>query len=288
MNIFEEQRVRVQEGKQEKYAMPPLDKGGKRRGDYSNKIAASHTLLAMTKKNPTTANAVPLPLTREVKQAFTLAEVLITLGIIGIVAAMTMPAVIANHQSSILQQRFKKAYSSMSQVLQRVAFEDGISSVSNLIKACNERIIKSSVCLYGQNNCDTTIFPFANYESASNLSSLFNYHYGITWHFSNLMNDGILALNDGTFVFFDYGDGSGKTLITIDTNGWQKKPNKAGVDLFMFELKSNGALVPVEEVTPTNGNSPLSRNTNCLANPDVTCTYEALSNPDYFKKVKKN
>ncbi|MBP3925196.1 hypothetical protein J6E39_08155 [bacterium] len=102
------------------------------------------------------------------------------------------------------------------------------------------------------------------------------------------MNDGILALNDGTFVFFDYGDGSGKCPITIDTNGWRKKPNKGGVDLFMFELKSNGALVPVEEVTPTNGGQPLQRNTNCLSNPDVTCTYEALSNPDYFKKVKKN
>ncbi len=36
------------------------------------------------------------------KNGFTLAEVLITLGIIGIVAAMTMPALIANYQKKVL------------------------------------------------------------------------------------------------------------------------------------------------------------------------------------------
>ena len=119
------------------------------------------------------------------KPAFTLAEVLITLGIIGIVAAMTMPALIENHQSSVLQQRFKKAYSSMAQVFQRVAFEDYggnilTPSLHALINACNERIIKSSVCLYGQNNCDTTIFPFKNYEHPANIGNFLVSNYGIT------------------------------------------------------------------------------------------------------------
>ena len=39
--------------------------------------------------------------------AFTLAEVLITLGIIGVVAAMTMPALIANHRQAVLKTQFK-------------------------------------------------------------------------------------------------------------------------------------------------------------------------------------
>lgn len=98
------------------------------------------------------------------------------------------------------------------------------------------------------------------------------------------MNDAFMILNDETFVIFDWGDSSRKFPITIDINGWKNKPNKGGVDLFMFELKSNGALVPIEDIT----SKGVTRNTNCLTNPDVTCTYEALSNPDYFKKVKKN
>ena len=41
--------------------------------------------------------------------AFTLAEVLITLGIIGVVAAMTMPVLFANYQKLVLKNQFKKA-----------------------------------------------------------------------------------------------------------------------------------------------------------------------------------
>ena len=49
------------------------------------------------------------------KKAFTLAEVLITLGIIGIVAAMTIPVLIANTRSSQYRSRFKKTVSTLSQ-----------------------------------------------------------------------------------------------------------------------------------------------------------------------------
>ena len=45
------------------------------------------------------------------KAAFTLAEVLITLGIIGVVAAMTMPAVIQEHREKELAVRARKAFS---------------------------------------------------------------------------------------------------------------------------------------------------------------------------------
>ena len=51
------------------------------------------------------------------KKAFTLAEVLITLGIIGVVAAMTMPNLIASHQKKVLETSFKKSYSSLLQAL---------------------------------------------------------------------------------------------------------------------------------------------------------------------------
>ena len=44
------------------------------------------------------------------KKGFTLAEVLITLGIIGVVAAMTLPTVINNVQEKQFHSKFKKAY----------------------------------------------------------------------------------------------------------------------------------------------------------------------------------
>ncbi len=49
------------------------------------------------------------------RAAFTLAEVLITLGIIGVVAAMTMPALISNYNRHVVETRLEKFYSLMNQ-----------------------------------------------------------------------------------------------------------------------------------------------------------------------------
>lgn len=54
------------------------------------------------------------------KKGFTLAEVLITLGIIGIVSAFTMPVLIQNYKKNVLKQQFKKSYSLMQQAYQKV------------------------------------------------------------------------------------------------------------------------------------------------------------------------
>ena len=62
------------------------------------------------------------------KIAFTLAEVLITLGIIGVVAAMTMPALIANYNNHITEVRLKKFYSIFNQAIQQSVAENGDTS----------------------------------------------------------------------------------------------------------------------------------------------------------------
>ena len=57
--------------------------------------------------------------------AFTLAEVLITLGVIGIVAALTMPALIGNYKRKQTVTQLKKVYSSMQQSIQMSQAEYG-------------------------------------------------------------------------------------------------------------------------------------------------------------------
>lgn len=47
------------------------------------------------------------------KQAFTLAEVLITLGVIGVVAAFTLPTLVGNYQKSVMKNQFKKTYATL-------------------------------------------------------------------------------------------------------------------------------------------------------------------------------
>ena len=48
---------------------------------------------------------------------FTLAEVLITLGIIGIVSALTMPMLMQKYNNSVAETRLKKFYSTMNQAV---------------------------------------------------------------------------------------------------------------------------------------------------------------------------
>ena len=56
---------------------------------------------------------------------FTLAEVLITLGIIGVVAAMTMPVLIQNYQKKATATSVKKAYSELNQIIDRAKADYG-------------------------------------------------------------------------------------------------------------------------------------------------------------------
>ena len=57
--------------------------------------------------------------------AFTLAEVLITLGIIGVVAAMTLPTLIQDYRNKVVESRLKKFYSTFNQAIELAEVEFG-------------------------------------------------------------------------------------------------------------------------------------------------------------------
>ena len=57
--------------------------------------------------------------------AFTLAEVLVTLGIIGVVAALTMPTLIANYRKQVAETRLEHFYSMINQGLKQAELDNG-------------------------------------------------------------------------------------------------------------------------------------------------------------------
>lgn len=61
-------------------------------------------------------------------RAFTLAEVLITLGIIGVVAAMTMPVLIQKNRANVVETRLQKFYSMINQSLTMAELDYGNKS----------------------------------------------------------------------------------------------------------------------------------------------------------------
>jgi prepilin-type N-terminal cleavage/methylation domain-containing protein len=75
------------------------------------------------------------------KQAFTLAEVLITLGIIGVVAVLTLPALISSYQKNVLVTRLKKANSVFAQA-SSLAQETGTYDDSMVTQAQNPGMLE--------------------------------------------------------------------------------------------------------------------------------------------------
>ena len=58
-------------------------------------------------------------------KAFTLAEVLITLGIIGLVAALTLPTVMGNYKKKVVVTKMEKFYTTMNQAVKLSSVENG-------------------------------------------------------------------------------------------------------------------------------------------------------------------
>ena len=173
------------------------------------------------------------------KAAFTLAEVLITLGIIGVVAAMTIPTLVAQHRKKALQTALLKTYSELQQVnLKLIA--DGISLYE--IESVTERAQLIMKQFQGQ----TAIDGNNNWEgSDTRLYELYNKR-GLYGHTNNKApthqtcdNGGIWTDNIGRLWLFNDSD----KQICVDVNGI-KGPNRYGYDYFVFYPDENNRIVP--------------------------------------------
>lgn len=231
-----------------------------------------------------------------VKKAFTLAEVLITLGIIGVIAAMTLPSVINRTRQKELETAFNKQYSVLQQAVMKVKYEDelpfdtvsyGISAITNdsesnfmkslarqynVLKNCGS-INKNTGCILQEE--DGT---FSYYKTLSN-SSLDRVY----------IDDGGFITTDGTTFFIEQGYQAETTgfLVSIDLNGYLKKPNRMGYDLFMFSITKEGKVQPMgaEGTYWQNSREQLCSKTSTSSQNGYTCAYYALTDKDYFKNL---
>ena len=181
--------------------------------------------------------------------AFTLAEVLITLGIIGVVAALTLPALINNYEKSIVETRMQKFYTNINAALKLSIVENG-------------------------DMVDWT-FP-QDYYDADGSEKFFNTYLKNNLQYLKTVprvttswpTNGIeVDLNDGSaFVL------SG-TWITYYPNA--NKKQRSGVDSFIFIINKNG-----NSVIPHGNELKLSENTLKKVN-DVIYSCNGNTHRDY-------
>jgi prepilin-type N-terminal cleavage/methylation domain-containing protein len=170
------------------------------------------------------------------KDGFTLAEVLITLGIIGVVAAMTIPHLMNEIKDRQFKEAAKEAYSKASQAVQQMKQDEGgdLSSYYTTGNSFKPVFIKYFKVLKDCNWRDC-VSDSATYQQLGQSDSA-------AMHFWT----GQFVTNDGVFwAISNFGSSTGNRIsILVDVNGYQKLPNVYGRDVFMFQLL-NDNLVPM-------------------------------------------
>ena len=200
------------------------------------------------------------------KSAFTLAEVLITLGIIGVVAALTMPSLIASHRAKVLETQFKKRYSELNQALAMLQ-KDNITIYGNYK---TQDIAKVLVTSFKDAKLGNPRDYYNNYK---------NHSKGDAFNIRSL-DDGLIIVNPEFFIFVNNNQPENTIELFIDING-EKKPNIFGYDLFEFSLQEGDNLTTIYP-----SNTYFCNDTNNNIGNGVSCSYFALTDKDYFKKLK--
>lgn len=183
------------------------------------------------------------------KHGFTLAEVLVTLGIIGVVSALTIPTLVKNHQRQVYVTQLQKVVNELSQAADKAITDSNAVSLDETRYGTNKangasnflndyfKIVK---------DCGETTTPcFA--DSYENLSGN-TVELGTPIIAVSLASGASISIYTKWYwpPYYDSGDGTivkedchSYYTLQVDVNGAQG-PNIAGRDLFTFDLYSDG------------------------------------------------
>lgn len=224
----------------------------------------------------------------KIKKGFTLAEVLITLGIIGVVAAMTIPTLVNNAKHRQLESSFKKAYSALSQAISDLAAKEGGSAWANYNYTDN---VGRSGYVYTSSFKDALMSSFVVAKDCGANGCVPNatYYRNLT-NTNDYMNTGNFVqgqfyLADGMLIMPMLNITLNTILIHVDTNGYQKGPNRAGYDLFVFQLMPGDKLVPVGQLQTTYLSVSYCVSGSTITFNGIGCAFNALTDKDYFSDL---
>lgn len=214
-------------------------------------------------------------------KAFTLAEVLITLGIIGIVAALTIPTLINSIDESKYNTGLKKAFSTLSGALIRIqADQGGLSNIGNGTSTANREALMAEFEPY---------IVFIRRDTAQNIFGPLHYRtyksndedgfpWGDTTQTAAVTKDGMYLCIWNNPDCNYRGSLHSCASIVVDTNG-AEKPNMYGLDVHVFEISyKNGVQVLTPDGTTGDGMTCVPGNPNWQFT-SFGCTALRLFNP---------
>jgi prepilin-type N-terminal cleavage/methylation domain-containing protein len=223
-------------------------------------------------------------LLKQKRAAFTLAEVLITLGIIGVVAAMTIPNLMANINGSKFRSQFKKAISTLNQAgrmsLAQYEYSFGdIQDGESLDCKSAHPEVEMSICaiINGTLTGQTFVGSVSSLKRNANGSSV-NYEINYPAGYSGVLKGANLAdynayiLADGSIVAFNKNAKACELPIGTKVDNTSLTGILANCQGF---IDVNGPTLPNREVTcsapGTSANSATTRfgDTACVVKEDA-------------------
>ena len=167
------------------------------------------------------------------KKAFTLAEVLITIGIIGVVAAMTLPVLVTKYRHKEYETRFKKAYSVIAQATADLPVEYGSCEAGNA-NNINEHIFNKLKGI-DKSSIRSGNIGYSEFKTYSLQESTSVIHPNCFDKGGGQGEYNYIILPDGITFSFCTNNTVGNS-VAVDLNGANKGPNAYGHDLFFFRL----------------------------------------------------
>ena len=221
------------------------------------------------------------------RKGFTLSETLITLTILGVVAALTVPNLIHKFQDRIAITRLKKAFSTLNDAILQAQVINGDSRNWNYSNENKSEVFASYVFPYLKNahvcnaqNADDFCY---SYEGLLRSNKTLNGKQsggglGGSWRAA--------VLSDGVYYFFNIGsyyENANRRVsqlgtVFIDING-KKEPNRYGYDRFIFYVTPNNGLLTGAKLLshdPRTGSAPLHKD-NCYNDKDDDNPYNGYS-----------
>lgn len=183
------------------------------------------------------------------RKGFTLAEVLITLAIIGIVAAMTLPTLIIKYQKRQVEVKFTKFYSTLSEAVKMSEIDNGPINTWTIFHS-----LSSSQEMDFQQKFLSYIAPYLKGSKLKYTPNNSAPAYGYAVYASNLKGDRTIEPLVGRYYLVTSDNmilsvahvnwGSVYPYIRVDLNG-KNPPNVFGKDIFQFAFrrKSDGTRV---------------------------------------------
>lgn len=230
---------------------------------------------------------------------FSLAELLIAVAIIGVIAALTIPGVIANYQRKALLTQLQKNYVELQEsllILKTENYQKGLYG-SSLNKKSSTSIRNSAgKFLLGYykitQDCETDTQPcFAS--KYADLSTMTYSDYSCEGYSVVVAGGAAICIVPASITEEEVSDGTGATttketknpaVVYIDVNG-SKEPNIGGRDMFTFNIYEDFTIDEVDPASTDLSSIETERNNlydeNCLTSSIGKGCFAKILNDDW-------